>query len=300
MEVLSKAADMISDADSISKLIYSEADYSLMPTYAVVSSVAPAFLMSAAGMVGGLNFPKWLGQNSSRTKNNRLIREMHSAMSLVAPSPLTSFIVDYMPALRSKLVDPFRGPDPAEVVEDVIGELESLGLVKEDWDTLVEVTDPFARLADKTLLATTVKSKFTREWRKRAHRMTATRGLKVDKGAAGLKAAANEYEEEASETDNEVAEGEEEAEGDDVISKKDPMIQELSDKKADSPTGRGGGGGKGGGSRGGRGRGGGSKGSRGRARRWTGWPGQGWDCSRWRWRRTRRECEEEGAQGRAE
>ena len=272
MEMVSKAADMISDADSISARIYSEMDYSLMPTYAVLSSVAPAFLMSAGGLSGNLTFPTWLGQNSSRTKKSRLIREMHAAMAVVAPSPLTSFIVDYLPALRTHLLDPFHGADPSEAVDGVCEELEALGLVKEDWDTLVEVTDPFARLQDKTALDTAVKTRFTREWNKREHRFRSTRAtLKVDAGA-GLKAATNEDEEEVKEPVDDV-EGSGEEEKEDAIGKHDLMIQKLKDTNADSPKGkgsggkgsrggRGGAGGKGAGGRGGRGRGG--RGSRGR------------------------------------
>ena len=296
MEVASLAADYIADADTLSSIIYSEQEHSLMPVHAVLSSVAPGYLMSASGSAGFAQFPTWLGQNSSRTKRSRLIREMHTAASLSAPSSVSAFTTEYLPALRTHLVDPFHGPDPGAAVDAVIDELDSLGLTKEDWDSLVEVTDPFATLGDKTKLESATKSRFTREWNKREHRVTATRGVKGERVAASagptIKVAADELEEEDEDAAVEAVDEEEDEDDDSTAAKgdspeaeavaqaraaervkKDPMIKAEpgTSKETAAQDGKGAKGGRGGATRGARGgarggRGGAGKGGRGAGR----------------------------------
>ena len=294
MEVASKAADYITDADIVSSNIYRDQDYALMPTHAVMSSVAPAWLMSAGGLGGQVTFPVWLGRNSTRLKMARLTREMHTAMTLASPSPLSSFTSDVVPALRSRLIDPFKSTtDSSATVQSVVDQLDELGLSKDDWDTVLDLTNPFTPQRDQFTLDSAVKSRFTKEWRKRHQRLTANRGLKGGKAGAAPKMGVDELEEEGS-----AAEDDEEDDDDDdpdapedegkegsadaaAATKKDRFVKDVkielnNDRIAGwsgtSPRGkgargkgsRGGGGGRGGAGRGqGRGRGGRGSGGKG-------------------------------------
>ena len=262
MDVVSAAADFIGGADTMNAVIYQEQDYSFMPVHAVMSSVAPGYLMSASGVQGGMSFPTWFGQNSSRTKRQRLIREMKMAMSLAAPASFTDYVTDYLPQLRTQLIEPFKQHSTDEAVSGVCEVLDALGLVRDDWDTLVEVTDDLVPPKDKVGLEGAVKRRFTAEWKKGEHKIRVRRGeLKADRGGAGgggLRVGADEVEDEdgAVAGEEEAAEGEEAEEGkesEDV--KKDPMIQEAKGS-ASKGKGRGGGGAaRGGAARGGRGKG---------------------------------------------
>jgi replication factor C subunit 1 len=281
MAVVSQAADFISDADTLNSMIYGEQDYSFMPTHALLSSVAPAFLMSGGGGVsGGLGFPVWLGKNSTRMKNARLCREMRTALAVTAPAPSSAFATEFLPALRAALVLPFKSPsDPSATVAAVIEEMDELGLVREDWDTVKELTDPLAPHQDIISLDAQVKTKFTKAWKAGNHivrvNRTAVSGEKVTAGAAAVRVAEDELEEEAddaAESSAEEAEDEQQEgkEGDAAVAalKKNPMIKEARVVIEESGEGSGGAdlGKRGRGGRGGRGAGRGSagKGSRGR------------------------------------
>ena len=259
MDVVSQAADFIGGADTMNAVIYQEQDYTFMPVHAVLSSVAPGYLMSAGGVQGGMSFPTWLGQNSSRMKRQRLIRDMKMAMSLTAPASFTDYVTNYLPALRIELIEPFKQQSTDDAVTAVCDTLDQLGLVREDWDTLVEVTDDLVPPKEKVGLEGQVKRRFTTEWKRGEHKVKVRRGeIKAEKGGAGgAKVGSDELEDEDGPmaADEEVVdeEGEEGKEADDI--KKDPMIVEA--KEGSVSKGRGGskGGGRGGAGRAGRGRG---------------------------------------------
>ena len=284
LAVVSRAADFISDADTLNSVIYGEQDYSFMPTHALLSSVAPAFLMSGGGGVsGGLGFPVWLGKNSTRTKNMRLCREMRTALAVTAPAPSSAFATEYLPALRAALVMPFRtSPNPSATVSSVIEEIDELGLEREDWDTVKELTDPLAPPPDIVILDSAVKSRLTKEWKAGSHRgrvaRTAAKGDKGAAGAAAFRVAEDELEAEEEEASGSSAE-EDETEDKDTDAavaalKKNPMIKDArtvkreEDSTVELGSGRGGKlvktAGKRGRGRGAAGRGSAGKGSRGR------------------------------------
>ena len=261
MDVVSQAADFIDSADTLNALIYREQDYSFMPVHAVLSSVAPGYLMSGGGVAGGISFPTWLGQNSSRGKRQRLIRDMKMAMSLSAPCSYTDYVTEYLPAMRIELIEPFKQQDTDEAVTSVCETLDQLGLTREDWDTLVEVTDDLVPPKDKVGLEGQVKRRFTTEWKRGEHKVRVRRGeIKADRGtgaADGPKVGVDELEEEDGPVagEEEVVEGsDEEVKEEEAALKKDPMIVEAKMGSASKNKGAGRGG-RGKPARGGRGRG---------------------------------------------
>jgi len=57
MKAFSWAADSLSEADLVERKIFSNQDWSLMPTHAIFSCVRPAAAV-LGGMSGGIEFPK--------------------------------------------------------------------------------------------------------------------------------------------------------------------------------------------------------------------------------------------------
>ena len=263
MDVVSLAADYIGSADELNAVIYAEQDYAFAPVHGVLSSVAPGYLMSGGGVQGGMPFPTWFGQNSTRTKRQRLIREMKMAMSLTAPASFTDYVTDFLPALRTELIEPFKLQSTDDAVTHVCDTLDQLGLVREDWDTLVEVTDDLVPPKDKVGLEGQVKRRFTTEWKRGEHRVRVRRGeIKADRGAGAagrLRVGADELEEDegevAGEEEGAEEEGNEEEGKEEDEVKKDPLISESADGSPGKEKGRGKGGGRGGAGRGGRGKG---------------------------------------------
>ena len=79
IEALANAADFVSQGDLVNIKIRTEQNWSLLPNYGTLSSVAPCILADGTASYPG--FPQWLGKNSSARKAKRLIRELKQKMS---------------------------------------------------------------------------------------------------------------------------------------------------------------------------------------------------------------------------
>ena len=83
LETMSKAADSIADGDRVDKILRSQQAWKLLPMQAMFSTVIPSITMN--GYLGGrIDFPKWLGKNSSRNKHDRILQELKMHMALSA------------------------------------------------------------------------------------------------------------------------------------------------------------------------------------------------------------------------
>ena len=81
LQQLSIAADSLAVGDIISRQIRSTNNWSLLPTQAIFASVVPGEAMR--GTMGGMiQFPVWLGKNSSTAKSERLLGELRNHMCL--------------------------------------------------------------------------------------------------------------------------------------------------------------------------------------------------------------------------
>ena len=98
---IAEAADSISMADLLSDAMYTEQDYSLMPSHAVLSTIYPGYIMRG-GLHDRINFPGALGKQSTRNKNLRISREFRTALSIdihVDSSDIAMFV---LPALKQE------------------------------------------------------------------------------------------------------------------------------------------------------------------------------------------------------
>ncbi|WWD09050.1 hypothetical protein V865_007170 [Kwoniella europaea PYCC6329] len=176
LELVSKAADSISDGDLIDRMIHgSEQHWSLLPFHAVQSTVKPASLIygpgrSQGGPDGwGPAFPQWLGQNSKQGKLGRQLTDIQIRMRLKVSGGRNEIREQYMPLLASKIVLPLvqRGTD---AVEETIEYMDEYFLGKDDWDALVELgVDSMAESVISKKIPSATKSAFTRQYNKSDH-----------------------------------------------------------------------------------------------------------------------------------
>uniref|UniRef100_A0AAZ3QQX2 Replication factor C subunit 1 n=1 Tax=Oncorhynchus tshawytscha TaxID=74940 RepID=A0AAZ3QQX2_ONCTS len=165
--LLSKTADSICDGDLVDRQIRSKQAWSLLPTQAIYSSVLPGELMSGY-MNSFPSFPSWLGKFSSGNKHSRIIQELASHMSLKTLSSRQAVSLDYLPYLRMALLCPLQRQG-AEGAGQAVQLLDDYHLVREDVDSLMEISlwggqpDPYAKLDPK------VKSAFTRAYNRETH-----------------------------------------------------------------------------------------------------------------------------------
>nr|XP_046269466.1 replication factor C subunit 1 isoform X2 [Scatophagus argus] len=241
--LLSKTADSISDGDLVDRQIRSRQNWSLLPTQAIYASVLPGELMRGY-MSQFPNFPSWLGKNSSTSKHSRIVQELASHMGLRTMSSRQAVNLDYLHYLRQALLSPLQRHG-AEGAAEAVQLLDDYQLIKEDVDSIMEISiwggqpDPYSKLDSK------VKAAFTRTYNKEVH-LTPYSLQAVKKSRRGGGA---ESELGNEDVDNEVQESEDEGDGlktDAMIKKKtkDTKVSKK-EKKTDSGKGKGKGTGKG-------------------------------------------------------
>ncbi|KAB5518487.1 hypothetical protein PHYPO_G00166560 [Pangasianodon hypophthalmus] len=165
--LLSKTADSICDGDLVDRQIRSRQTWSLLPTQAIYASVLPGELMRGY-MSQFPTFPSWLGKFSSTGKHSRIVQELSSHMSLKTLSSKQAVNLDYLPYLRPALLEPLqcRGADGAS---ESVKLMDDYDLIKEDFDSIMEIStwggqpDPYSKLDPK------VKAAFTRAYNKESH-----------------------------------------------------------------------------------------------------------------------------------
>lgn len=165
LERLSRAADSIADADVVDNKLRGSQQWGLMPLHAALSCVAPAY--EVCGSHNGMyRFPLWLGQNSKGMRMARLLREVQSHMRLRVPTDKTEIRKSYVPAMVPELVTPLI-KDGADGIGKVMDTMDHYYLTKDHWDAMLELHMDSEKMLKK--IPTTVKSAFTREYKKANH-----------------------------------------------------------------------------------------------------------------------------------
>ncbi|XP_018567232.1 replication factor C subunit 1 [Anoplophora glabripennis] len=166
MKRASLAADAISVGDIIDSRIRSGNNWALLETQAIFSSVLPGFYMSG-NVTSRINFPGWLGKNSSANKHKRMLCELHAHTRTSTSGNRMALKLDYLVPLRNAVITPLRkyGTDG---VHQAIEVMKSYNLLREDLNNLIELCqwknlkNPFNDIDAK------VKSAFTRIYNKEA------------------------------------------------------------------------------------------------------------------------------------
>ncbi|XP_029993926.1 replication factor C subunit 1 isoform X3 [Sphaeramia orbicularis] len=221
--LLSKTADSISDGDLVDRRIRSGQNWSLLPTQAIYASVLPGELMRGY-MSQFPSFPSWLGKNSSTNKHSRIVQELASHMSLKTLSSRQAVNLDYLHYLRQALLSPLQ-KHGAEGAGEAVQLLDDYQLIREDVDSIMEISvwggqpDPYSKLDSK------VKAAFTRAYNKEVH-LTPYSLQAVKKGRRG---GGVEAELGGEGGDNEVYESEDEG------VKADAMIKQKKAKPSKEP-----------------------------------------------------------------
>lgn len=243
--LLSKTADSISDGDLVDRRIRSGQNWSLLPTQAIYASVLPGELMRGY-MTQFPIFPSWLGKNSSTSKHSRIVQELASHMSLKTFSSRQAVNLDYLHYLRQALLSPLQ-KHGAEGAAQAVQLLDDYQLIKEDVDSIMEISvwggqpDPYSKLDSK------VKAAFTRTYNKEVH-LTPYSLQAVKKGRRGGGGGGGESELGGEEMGQDVQESEDEGEGlktDAMIKQKKAKATKESKKEKKEDSGKGKGKGKG-------------------------------------------------------
>ncbi|CAH1774477.1 unnamed protein product [Owenia fusiformis] len=183
LDLLSKTADSIASGDLVDKKIRNEQAWSMLPLQAMFASVLPGEYMS--GSCGQINFPSWLGKNSTKTKTNRILQELRTHMRLKVSCAKEGLSMEYLPHMKHRLTKPLIESE-TEGVREVIDMLDEYNMLKEDFDNIMDITLWSNEQNPMSKVATKVKSAFTRTYNKESHATPySTEGAPVKKKRGG-------------------------------------------------------------------------------------------------------------------
>ncbi|KAG5878665.1 hypothetical protein JTB14_015598 [Gonioctena quinquepunctata] len=166
MKRVALTADAISMGDLIESKIRGSNNWSLLESQAMYSSVLPGFYMSGS-ITGKINFPGWLGKNSSANKHKRMLSELQIHTRISTSGNKMAMKLDYLIPLRNAIILPLKKYG-TEGVHQAIEVMKAYNLLREDLTNLIELCqwkdskNPFNDIDAK------VKSAFTRAYNKEA------------------------------------------------------------------------------------------------------------------------------------
>ncbi|CUG91425.1 replication factor subunit 1, putative [Bodo saltans] len=218
---VAQAADSISAADTLNKIMYQGQNWSVSNGYVLQSSIIPGACVRGHyqsfkqgqqahfDRQNPIKFPSWLGNNSTTNKNLRLLAVLTKELTHPvegASGGSTDVALDYIPlGIRAPLTAPLASSGK-EGIASVIAFMDQYRLMREDWDFVQEVSvyqhlEHPGKSKAVSGIETAVKSAFTREFNK-THKTEGMRSV-IGRTGAGV-AETNE------DDDEEVATGEDE------------------------------------------------------------------------------------------
>ncbi|XP_058058148.1 replication factor C subunit 1 [Anopheles bellator] len=164
LERIAMTADSLSRGDTVDRRIRSNMAWSLLPVQAMFSSVMPGEYMEGH-FTSQINFPGWLGKNSKSQKRKRLAQEIHDHTRVATSGSRLAIRLDYAPHLLRSIVQPLQRRG-AEGVHDSLEVIKGYRLLREDIDSLVELSTWPKTKSPMDTLDGKVKAALTRAYNK--------------------------------------------------------------------------------------------------------------------------------------
>lgn len=182
MKRVALAADSMSLGDLVERRIRSSMAWSLLPTQAIFSSVLPGEYMEGA-LTSAVNFPGWLGKNSRSNKRKRMAQEVHDHTRIATSGSRLSVRLDYAQFLIQAIVNPLK-ENGAEGVPQALEIIKEYRLLREDIDSLLEITNWPKVKSPWDSVDSRVKAALTRAYNKEVQPYTYSAMAGIKKKAA--------------------------------------------------------------------------------------------------------------------
>jgi replication factor C subunit 1 len=176
LQKVASAADIISVADTIDRLVYREQKWELQPLHGFLSSVFPGSILQTS-LTARLEFPAWFGKNSAQGKYQRLLQELTLHMYRTTWADKLAIRLDYLPVMRVCLTEPLLR-DGVNGVDSVIDVMDAYGLNREQREAVIELTELSGspegddESSVQRLIPTQVKTALTRRYNQKKHTTT--------------------------------------------------------------------------------------------------------------------------------
>lgn len=185
IEQIALTADSLSLGDLVENRIRSRMAWSMLPVQAMYSSVLPGEYMKGH-FTAQVNFPGWLGKYSKTTKRSRLAQEIHDHTRVRTSGSRLSVRLDYAPFLLKNILQPMID-DKMDGVEEALSVIKEYRLLREDIDSLVELTTWPGKKSLMDSVDGKVKAALTRAYNKEVgpYTYSADAAVKKKKSAGG-------------------------------------------------------------------------------------------------------------------
>ncbi|KJH53463.1 replication factor RFC1 domain protein [Dictyocaulus viviparus] len=156
---LRKAADLISHGDIIERCIRSTGTWKLLNEQAIIGCALPSIAVDGH-LRAMIQFPSWLGKNSTANKRQRIMRQLATHAHLKMSADIPYVVVDYVPVLHDCLTKPLLERE-ADGVFEVVCIMNDYCLVREDNEAISELAvwpgkvDPSSKILPKVKAALT-------------------------------------------------------------------------------------------------------------------------------------------------
>ncbi|XP_078433048.1 replication factor C1 [Wolffia australiana] len=173
MNILARTAESVGDGDIINVQIRRYRQWQLSQSSSVASCIIPAALMHGhretleQGERNYNRFGGWLGKNSTKGKNLRLLEDVHVHFLASQQSSLDreALRVDYFPLLMKQLTKPLRTMPKEEAVQSVVELMDCYSLNLEDYDSIMELSKFQGHPSPLEGVLPAVKSALTRAYK---------------------------------------------------------------------------------------------------------------------------------------
>ncbi|XP_062088936.1 replication factor C subunit 1 isoform X2 [Humulus lupulus] len=148
MNLIARAAESIGDGDIFNVQIRKYRQWQLSQNCALSSSIIPSALLHGQRETfeqGERNFNRfggWLGKNSTRGKNLRLMEDLHVHILASRESNFgrETVRIECLTLLLKRLTEPLRVLPKDEAVREVVDFMNTYSISQEDFDTIVELS----------------------------------------------------------------------------------------------------------------------------------------------------------------
>ncbi|KAL3318620.1 replication factor C subunit 1 [Cichlidogyrus casuarinus] len=169
LQRLAEASNDIATGDIVSHKIHKAGtgSWSLLPIQSIFSSVSPGILLSGSlpGGPMGVTFPAWFGKNSTQNKNKRLLGQISNHMRIstdCGAADSRALVLDYIDPMARCWSQLLKEGD----IETTMASLVDYKLMKEDFDSIMEVTSWPGKPAKIAGIDSKVKAALTRTYNK--------------------------------------------------------------------------------------------------------------------------------------
>ncbi|XP_071451622.1 replication factor C subunit 1 [Hetaerina americana] len=195
LSLLAQTTESLAMGDIIQKAIRQNNSWKLLPAQAIFSSVIPGSLMEGQ-LTGQIDFPAFLGKTSTKGKMERLAQEISLHTRVATRATKESIKLDYLSYLRDAVISPLvkesqeqnRGGGGSGVhIREAIDVMQGYSLLREDLDSIMELTNFPGRPDPMSQVSSKVKAAFTRAYNKEGIMTpySVTMTVKKKRGAGG-------------------------------------------------------------------------------------------------------------------